>query len=51
MFWRKKQPAWYWKVIIVFVVLRIMYAFAKLFMKTADAHAAKQGLGLSNKKH
>lgn len=51
MFWRKKQPAWYWKALIVLIVLRIIYAFAKFFMKTADTHAAKQGLEFSDKKH
>ena len=39
MFWRKKQPAWYWKVLIVLIILRIIYAFARFFMKAVDKNA------------
>jgi hypothetical protein len=36
MFWRKKHPAWYWKVLAILIVLRVLFAFAKFFMKVAD---------------
>lgn len=39
MFWKKKQPAWFWKAVIVLIVLRILYTFARFFMKAADKHA------------
>jgi hypothetical protein len=42
MFWRKKQPAWYWKVLVILIVLRLLYAFARFFMKVVDRSAGKQ---------
>lgn len=41
MFWRKKQTAWYWKVLIILIILRVIYAFARFFMKAADKHAGR----------
>jgi hypothetical protein len=52
MFWRKKQVAWYWKALLILIILRIIYAFAKFFMKAADRHAGTVGIsGDSSKKH
>lgn len=39
MFWRKKELPWYLKAVFVLVVLRIIYLFARFFMKSADRHA------------
>ena len=39
MFWRKKKTAWYWKVLLLLIILRILYAFARFFMKVTDKHA------------
>jgi hypothetical protein len=40
MFWRKKQFPWYLKAIFILVILRVIYAFARFFMKAVDKHAA-----------
>jgi hypothetical protein len=36
----RKRTAWYWKVLMILVVLRIIYSFAKFFMRVADKHAS-----------
>lgn len=39
MFWKKRRIPWYLKAVLVLIVLRIIYAFARFFMKAADRHA------------
>jgi uncharacterized membrane protein YvbJ len=50
MFWRKKQIAWYWKVLTILVILRIIYAFAKFFMKATARHAGISEACVNNDK-
>jgi hypothetical protein len=50
MFWRKKQLPWYLKALFILIILRVIYAFAKFFMKAADKHAGMTGASINNKK-
>jgi hypothetical protein len=40
MFRKRKQP-WYCRVLAIFAVLRIIYEFARFFMKVVDKQAAR----------
>ena len=46
MFGRKKV-AWYWKVLLLLIVLRILYGFARFFMKVTDKHAGSSGKSMN----
>ena len=50
MFWRKKQLPWYVKALLILIILRVIYGFAKFFMKAADRHAGITGASADNKK-
>jgi hypothetical protein len=50
MFRRKKQFPWYVKAFFILIMLRVIYAFAKFFMKAADRHAGMPGAPADNKK-
>jgi hypothetical protein len=50
VFWRKKQFPWYLKALLILIVLRIIYAFAKFFMKATDRHAGMPGASVDNRK-
>jgi fucose 4-O-acetylase-like acetyltransferase len=50
MFWRKKQLPWYLKALLILIILRIIYAFAKFFMKAADKHAGNTEVSGKNDK-
>lgn len=41
MFLKKKQMAWYWKACGILFFLRILYSFARFFMKVVEGHAAQ----------
>jgi hypothetical protein len=36
---RRKRSAWYFRVLALLVVIRILYAFARFFMKITARHA------------
>ena len=50
MFWRKKQLPWYVKALLILIILRVIYGFAKFFMKAADRHAGITGASAGKKK-
>jgi hypothetical protein len=39
---RKTGRAWYWRVLAILAVLRVIYGFARFFMKTVDRQAARE---------
>jgi hypothetical protein len=41
MFLRRKKHAWYWGVIVLFFALRVIFRFARFFMKIAEKQAAR----------
>ncbi len=38
---RKPQRSWYWKVLAILAALRVIYGFARFFMKVVDKQAAR----------
>jgi hypothetical protein len=45
MFRKKKKRAWYWQVLGMLAALRVIYAFARFFLKMAE----KQGNSAADK--
>jgi hypothetical protein len=41
MFWRRKKHAWYWGVIVLFIALRVIFRFARFFMKIAENRSGR----------
>ena len=41
MFRRKKERPWYWRVIAILIALRVLYYFARFFMKVTDKAVGK----------
>ena len=50
MLFRKKQRAWYWSVLVIFIVIRFIYGIARFFMNSVDKHAARQDVGAKSPK-
>ncbi|MBN1129623.1 MAG: hypothetical protein JXA71_11580 [Chitinispirillaceae bacterium] len=42
MLWRRKQRAWYGGVLVLFFALRMLFRFARMFIKVVDRQAEKQ---------
>jgi len=40
MFGRRKVRPWYWRVVAILAALRVIYGFARFFMKIVDKQAA-----------
>ncbi len=38
---RKRERAWYWRVLAILAALRVIYGFARFFMKVVDKQAAR----------
>ena len=45
MFWKNKNRPWYLKTIVILIVLRIIYGFARFFLKVTYRQANPRKAG------
>lgn len=50
MFRRRKQLPWYWRVIGILIVLRVLYFFVRFFMKIVDVKGWREDNKRDNNK-